>query len=124
MNDPVISIQGLVKRYGKVEALRSVTVDVPPGPVGLLGPNGAGKTTMIKLLLGLLVWRFAAPSSFLEEEIVRREKSMEASEEIERQRRAAKAAERACLCARPNPSCVCSSLAPRVAALDGAVPAT
>ena len=55
MSDPVISIQGLVKRYGKVEALRGVTVDVPPGPVGLLGPNGAGKTTMIKLLLGLLV---------------------------------------------------------------------
>jgi ABC-2 type transport system ATP-binding protein len=55
MNDPVISIQGLVKRYGKVEALRGVTADIPAGPVGLLGPNGAGKTTMIKLLLGLLV---------------------------------------------------------------------
>jgi ABC-2 type transport system ATP-binding protein len=55
MSDPVISIEGLVKRYGRVEALRGVTVAIPPGPVGLLGPNGAGKTTMIKLLLGLLV---------------------------------------------------------------------
>ena len=55
MSDPVISIQGLVKRYGKVEALSGVTLDIPPGPVGLLGPNGAGKTTMIKLLLGLLL---------------------------------------------------------------------
>ena len=55
MTNPVISIQGLVKRYGKVEALSGVTVAVPPGPVGLLGPNGAGKTTLIKLLLGLLV---------------------------------------------------------------------
>ncbi len=50
-----ISIRGLVKSYGRVQALRGVTVEVPPGPVGLLGPNGAGKTTMIKLLLGLLV---------------------------------------------------------------------
>lgn len=55
MSDPVISIQGLVKRYGNVQALAGVTLDIPPGPVGLLGPNGAGKTTMIKLLLGLLV---------------------------------------------------------------------
>ena len=54
MSEPVIAIRNLVKRYGRVEALRKVTVDVPPGPVGLLGPNGAGKTTMIKLLLGLL----------------------------------------------------------------------
>ena len=54
MSEPVIAIRNLVKRYGRVEALRKVSVDVPPGPVGLLGPNGAGKTTMIKLLLGLL----------------------------------------------------------------------
>ncbi|MDA1264540.1 MAG: ABC transporter ATP-binding protein [Planctomycetota bacterium] len=54
MSEPVIAIRNLVKRYGRVEALRKVSVDVPPGPVGLLGPNGAGKTTLIKLLLGLL----------------------------------------------------------------------
>ncbi len=55
MSSPVISIRDLVKRYGRVEALRGVTVDVPSGPVGLLGPNGAGKTTLIKLLLGMLI---------------------------------------------------------------------
>ena len=51
----VITIHNLFKRYGKVEALGGVDVEIPPGPVGLLGPNGAGKTTLIKLLLGLLV---------------------------------------------------------------------
>lgn len=51
---PLIRAQGLHKRYGKVHALRGLTVEVPHGTVGLLGPNGAGKTTLLKLLLGLL----------------------------------------------------------------------
>ncbi len=57
---PVISVQGLTKRYGgprsrdKV-ALQDLTLDVPAGEIfGFLGPNGAGKTTTIKLLLGLI----------------------------------------------------------------------
>ncbi len=54
MSTPVISIQGLEKRYGRIRALDALTVDVPAGAVGLLGPNGAGKSTLIKLLLGLL----------------------------------------------------------------------
>ncbi len=54
MTQAAIEIRGLDKHYGKVHALRSVSVTVPPGAVGLLGPNGAGKTTMLKLLLGML----------------------------------------------------------------------
>ncbi|HPF15926.1 MAG TPA: ABC transporter ATP-binding protein, partial [Planctomycetota bacterium] len=54
MNTPAIQIHDLHKHYGKVHALRGVTVTVPSGAVGLLGPNGAGKTTLIKLLLGML----------------------------------------------------------------------
>ncbi len=51
----VIAARGLVKRYGRVEALRNATFEVPEGVVaGLLGPNGSGKTTTIKILLGLL----------------------------------------------------------------------
>ncbi len=42
----------LVKKYGRVTALRGVTVCVEPGVVGLLGPNGAGKSTLISILLG------------------------------------------------------------------------
>lgn len=50
-----ISLEGLAKRYGRVEALRGATFDVASGEVfGFLGPNGAGKTTTIRLLLDLL----------------------------------------------------------------------
>ena len=51
----MISTHGLTKHYGKVQALRQVSLDVRRGEVyGLLGPNGSGKTTAIRLLLGLL----------------------------------------------------------------------
>jgi len=42
------------KKYGAVEALKGVTLDIELGDVvAMLGPNGAGKTTSISLLLGL-----------------------------------------------------------------------
>src|ERR1700730_3083779 len=42
------------KKYGAVEALKGVTIDIGLGDgVAMLGPNGAGKTTSISLLLGL-----------------------------------------------------------------------
>ena len=50
-----IKVEGLTKRYGKIEALRGVDLNVPEGRVfGLVGPNGAGKTTLIKALVGAL----------------------------------------------------------------------
>ena len=50
-----IKVEGLTKRYGKLEALRGVDLAVPGGAVfGLVGPNGAGKTTLIKALVGAL----------------------------------------------------------------------
>ena len=52
---PVISIQGLTKRYGRLTALNNLTLDVREGETfGFLGLNGAGKTTAIRLLLDLL----------------------------------------------------------------------
>jgi ABC-2 type transport system ATP-binding protein len=46
---------GLTKRFGTVEALSDLDLEVAPGEVvGFLGPNGAGKTTTIRLVLGLL----------------------------------------------------------------------
>jgi ABC-2 type transport system ATP-binding protein len=51
----VVHCEGLSKRYGKVDALVDLTLDVDEGEVlGFLGPNGAGKTTTIRLLLGLI----------------------------------------------------------------------
>lgn len=50
-----VKVEGLVKRYGKLEALNGVDLVVPVGTVfGLVGPNGAGKTTLIKALVGAL----------------------------------------------------------------------
>jgi ABC-2 type transport system ATP-binding protein len=51
---PVVEVQGLSKRYGAVQALRSVDVVVEHGCTGLVGSNGAGKSTLLKLLLGLI----------------------------------------------------------------------
>ena len=51
----ILTCRDLSKRFGKVQALDSVNLDVEPGRVvGLLGPNGSGKTTLIKLANGLL----------------------------------------------------------------------
>ena len=49
-----VSVRGLAKRYGPVEAVRGVSFDVAAGEIfGLLGPNGAGKTTSLECILGL-----------------------------------------------------------------------
>ena len=50
-----LAVSGLSKRYGQVEALRSVDLEVEDGElVGLLGPNGAGKSTLVKIAAGLV----------------------------------------------------------------------
>jgi ABC-2 type transport system ATP-binding protein len=52
--DAAIRAKGLTKRYGSVQALDGLDLDVPAGSIfGLLGPNGAGKTTTIRILTGL-----------------------------------------------------------------------
>src|SRR5438309_1082945 len=50
----LFALHDITKTYGKITALRQLSVSVPPGAVGLLGPNGAGKTTLIRTLLGLI----------------------------------------------------------------------
>ena len=55
MNDKVIRIDNLVKRYGNFVALDHLKLEINEGEIfGLLGPNGSGKTTTISCLLALL----------------------------------------------------------------------
>lgn len=52
---PAISLRGVSKRYGDLQALSDVSFDINKGEFfGLLGPNGAGKSTLISALAGLL----------------------------------------------------------------------
>src|SRR5680860_1105916 len=47
--------RGLAKRYGTIEALGGVDLEIREGElVGLLGPNGAGKSTLVKIACGLV----------------------------------------------------------------------
>jgi len=56
MADHIIRTERLVKRFGTVEALKGVDLEVEKGTLlGLLGPNGAGKTTMVRILATLLL---------------------------------------------------------------------
>jgi ABC-type multidrug transport system ATPase subunit len=51
----MIETRNLTKRFGHVEAVHEVSLDVRPGDrYGLLGPNGSGKTTLVRMLLGLV----------------------------------------------------------------------
>ena len=55
MNQKVVAIENLVKRYGDKVAVDHFSLNVNEGEIlGLLGPNGSGKTTTINCLLSLL----------------------------------------------------------------------
>ena len=67
----MLSIEGLVCRYGKVEAVRGLTMQASQGElVTLIGANGAGKTTTLKAISGLLT-PAAGRITFLGEDITR-----------------------------------------------------
>jgi ABC-2 type transport system ATP-binding protein len=56
MTDPVISVEGLTKRYGVRTVVDGVSLEVRPGEVvAMLGPNGAGKTTTVEIIEGYRV---------------------------------------------------------------------
>jgi ABC-2 type transport system ATP-binding protein len=55
MNNPVIQINDLSKRYGKARGIDHVSLEIMEGEVfGFIGPNGAGKSTTIRILLNLI----------------------------------------------------------------------
>lgn len=55
MNEPILSIKNAVKRYGSVNALDGVNLDVAEGEfLTLLGPSGSGKTTLLSAIAGFI----------------------------------------------------------------------
>jgi ABC-2 type transport system ATP-binding protein len=53
--EPAVAVAGLVKRFGEVEAVKGIDLEVEPGETfGFLGPNGAGKSTTIGMLCTLV----------------------------------------------------------------------
>src|SRR3954465_6125105 len=51
---PLLSLRGVSKRFGAVQALDNVDLEVAPGEVvGLVGDNGAGKSTLVKTIAGI-----------------------------------------------------------------------
>ncbi|HEU4396662.1 MAG TPA: ATP-binding cassette domain-containing protein [Actinomycetota bacterium] len=55
LNEPVVRVEGLQKRFGPTWALRGIDLTIQRGTIyGLLGPNGAGKTTTVRILATLL----------------------------------------------------------------------
>jgi ABC-2 type transport system ATP-binding protein len=52
---PVLTVSGLVRRYGELEALRELELEVREGEcVAVIGHNGSGKTTAVRIIAGLL----------------------------------------------------------------------
>jgi len=54
--DGTVRLEGICKRYGRVQACDAVDLVLRPGRIhGVLGENGAGKSTLMKILIGLVV---------------------------------------------------------------------
>ncbi len=52
---PVVSTRGLSKTFGRIEAVKNLSLEINEGEIfGLLGPNGSGKTTLMRMLVGLV----------------------------------------------------------------------
>ena len=52
---PMIDVQGLSKRFGKLQAVSDLSISVQAGELfGLVGPDGAGKTTTLRMLAGVM----------------------------------------------------------------------
>ena len=54
MTDSILSLNQVTKRFGTVDALKGISLDVKKGEfLTLLGPSGCGKTTTLRIIAGL-----------------------------------------------------------------------
>jgi len=52
--ETIVELAGLKKRFGGIEALKGLDLEIPAGiTYGLIGPNGSGKTTLMRILVGI-----------------------------------------------------------------------
>src|SRR5260370_37195043 len=71
IQEPLLRISALTKRFGGFTALDNVSVEIRPGErFGLIGPNGSGKTTLINCISGAFRTE-PGTVTFLDEEITR-----------------------------------------------------
>jgi ABC-2 type transport system ATP-binding protein len=62
---PILSLKNISKTYGRIQALKGVSFDVPSGSVfGILGPNGSGKTTLLGVVMDVLEYNGGSYSWF------------------------------------------------------------
>ncbi len=55
MDEPLLEVVGLAKRYGALRVTDNVTLSVPPASIhAIIGPNGAGKTSLIQQISGII----------------------------------------------------------------------
>src|SRR6187401_1204837 len=55
VSEPVLTISGLTKHFGRIKAVNNLQLEVRAGQVfGMLGPNGSGKTTTLGMLMGVV----------------------------------------------------------------------
>lgn len=56
MSETILAVEGLKKRYGRLQAVNGISIRIEKGNVfGLLGPNGSGKSTTLGIVLGALL---------------------------------------------------------------------
>lgn len=56
INNIILSFKNISKRFGQIDALSEVSIDVPQNSIyGILGPNGSGKSTLMRILANLIL---------------------------------------------------------------------
>ena len=56
MNENIIEVSNLKKKFPGVQALKGIDLNIPKGMItGIVGPNGSGKSTLLKIISGLIV---------------------------------------------------------------------